>query len=357
MEGYTDVIVAHQYRLPERRGRAGHRAGRVAHPPAEAPCRSHRAGSRRRRGGHEAGQRGAWSCSSPSRPICESSPCPKTSTRAIICTSTGPRRFRELLATKAVDALDHAYEVTTRGHRRGTRRAWRQRRRSSGCLASWPRPRGSAATHPRRCRIQEQKIVQRLAGKFRVDEHRPAAAVDGAAAPARRRGRAARPGRGPADEPAGRPAEPIDPWQRRVAGTAAGPPREFGRQSRADRREDCLPPALPADLRNVLPVGRRGHLAHVRPADVRVRPTGDEKPAGRARRAVHTPRGSGPPIREALLNGLDRYHAAKGDAKGSVPHRSRRCAKEDWMSNSKPQCCAGHHPAERTARYFQAHGW
>ena len=56
-----------------------------------------------------------WSCSSPSRPICGFSRCRKTSIRAIILHKYGAEAFSELLAGKAVDALDHAYEVTTRG--------------------------------------------------------------------------------------------------------------------------------------------------------------------------------------------------------------------------------------------------
>jgi len=81
----------------------------------------------------------------------------------------GAEAFSELLAVKAVDALDHAFEVATRGidvehDIHGTGQAIE---RLLGIVARAPRlsreTRGDA-------RILEQKIVQRLAGKFRVDE-------------------------------------------------------------------------------------------------------------------------------------------------------------------------------------------
>lgn len=81
----------------------------------------------------------------------------------------GAEAFAELLSAKAVDALDHAYNMETRGidvehdiHGVGA-----AIERLLGIVARAPRlsseTRGDA-------RIQEQKLVQRLAGKFRVDE-------------------------------------------------------------------------------------------------------------------------------------------------------------------------------------------
>jgi DNA primase len=81
----------------------------------------------------------------------------------------GAEAFSELLATKSVDALDHAYEVTTRGIdvEHDVHGVGRAIERLLTIVAKAPRlnaeTRGDA-------RIQEQKIVQRLAAKFRIDE-------------------------------------------------------------------------------------------------------------------------------------------------------------------------------------------
>ena len=81
----------------------------------------------------------------------------------------GAEAFSELLATKAVDALDHAYEVATRGIdvERDVHGVGRAIERLLGILAKAPRLSGETRGD---ARIQEQKIVQRLAAKFRVDE-------------------------------------------------------------------------------------------------------------------------------------------------------------------------------------------
>jgi DNA primase len=125
----------------------------------------------------------------------------------------GAAAFSELLATKAVDALDHAYEVTTRGLdvERDVHGASRAIERLLSIVAKAPRlgseTRGDA-------RIQEQKIVQRIAGKFRVDE----ADLRRRLAALRRRSIKPRPVAGPqpddaaADEPAAGPTT-TDPWE------------------------------------------------------------------------------------------------------------------------------------------------
>jgi DNA primase len=81
----------------------------------------------------------------------------------------GAEAFAELLATKSVDALDHAYEVTTRGidAERDVLGVGQAIERLLGIMAKAPRLSGDTRSD---ARIQEQKIVQRLAGKFRVDE-------------------------------------------------------------------------------------------------------------------------------------------------------------------------------------------
>ena len=81
----------------------------------------------------------------------------------------GAEAFSELLTSKAVDALDHAYNVATRGIdvERDVHGAGRAIERLLGILAKAPRLSGETRGD---ARIQEQKIVQRIAGKFRVDE-------------------------------------------------------------------------------------------------------------------------------------------------------------------------------------------
>jgi DNA primase len=150
----------------------------------------------------------------------------------------GAAAFSELLAAKAVDALDHAYEVAIRGIdvERDVHGVGQAIERLLGILAKAPRLSGDTRGD---ARSQEQKIVQRLAGKFRVDEQELRRRLTALRRRAATRPAMARPGSGPADEPAARPTEPI------------------GR-------------ALPADLRNVLPVGRREHFAHFRTADAGV---------------------------------------------------------------------------------------
>ncbi len=81
----------------------------------------------------------------------------------------GAEAFRELLQTKSVDALDHAFEVTTRGIdvERDIHGTGQAIERLLAIVAKAPRLSGETRGD---ARIQEQKIVQRLAAKFRVDE-------------------------------------------------------------------------------------------------------------------------------------------------------------------------------------------
>jgi len=81
----------------------------------------------------------------------------------------GAEAFAELLAAKAVDALDHAFETVTRGIdvERDVHGVGRAVEKLLSIVAKAPRlsesTRGDA-------RIQEHKIVQRLAARFRLDE-------------------------------------------------------------------------------------------------------------------------------------------------------------------------------------------
>jgi DNA primase len=139
----------------------------------------------------------------------------------------GAAAFTELLAAKAVDALDHAFEAKTRGIdlERDVHGASAALEELIGIVARAPR---LAHDTTRDARFREEKILQRLAARFRVEERqirerltalrraqaqkaRPPAAVAagtaGAAADAH--GLEA-----PADGPAGQGA--IEPWQREL---------------------------------------------------------------------------------------------------------------------------------------------
>ena len=81
----------------------------------------------------------------------------------------GAEAFQQLLNNRAVDALDHAFEVTTRGIdvERDIHGMGQAIERLLGIVAKAPRLSGETRGD---ARIQEQKIIQRLAAKFRVDE-------------------------------------------------------------------------------------------------------------------------------------------------------------------------------------------
>jgi DNA primase len=126
----------------------------------------------------------------------------------------GADAFSELLAAKAVDALDHAYEVTTRGIdvERDIHGAGQAIERLLGIVAKAPRLSGETRGD---ARIQEQKIVQRLAAKFRVDElelRRRLAALRRRQSTKPRPSVAPDSNDAPADESAEKPETAMDPW-------------------------------------------------------------------------------------------------------------------------------------------------
>ena len=127
----------------------------------------------------------------------------------------GAEAFAKLLATKAVDALDHAYETITRGIdvERDIHGVSQAIERLLSIVAKAPRLSGETRGD---ARIQEQKIVQRLAGKFRVDEQELRRRLTALRRRAAARPSVSRPASGLADEPAAKPTEPIDPWQQAV---------------------------------------------------------------------------------------------------------------------------------------------
>jgi DNA primase len=127
----------------------------------------------------------------------------------------GAEAFSELLASKAIDALDHAYDVTTRGIdvERDVHGVGQAIERLLGIVARAPRLSGDTRGD---ARIQEQKIVQRLAGKFRVDEQELRRRLTALRRRAASRPMTARPGTQPAEESATRPSEPMDSWQHAI---------------------------------------------------------------------------------------------------------------------------------------------
>ena len=168
MEGYTDVIVAHQYGFQNAVAVLGTALG-------ESHIRLLKAHADRIvlvLDGDEAGTKRA-------NEVLELFVAQQADLRILTLPEDldpcdflhkyGAEAFSELLATKAVDALDHAYEVATRGIdvERDVHGVGRAIERLLGILAKAPRLSGDTRGD---ARIQEQKIVQRLAAKFRVDE-------------------------------------------------------------------------------------------------------------------------------------------------------------------------------------------
>lgn len=168
MEGYTDVIVAHQYGFQNAVAVLGTALG-------ESHIRLLKAHADRIvlvLDGDEAGMKRA-------NEVLELFIAQQADLRILTLPDDldpcdylhkyGAEAFAELLATKSVDALDHAYEVTTRGIdvERDVHGVAAAIERLLRIVARAPRLGGDTRGD---ARIQEQKIVQRLAGKFRIDE-------------------------------------------------------------------------------------------------------------------------------------------------------------------------------------------
>ncbi len=131
-----------------------------------------------------------------------------------------------MLDNKAVDALDHAFEVTTRGIdvERDIHGTGQAIERLLGIVAKAPRLSGETRGD---ARIQEQKIVQRLAAKFRVDEQdlrRRLAALRRRAAT---RVPLPRPADAAAEQPDVQPSEPPDAWELAVLQLIVAHPEHF----------------------------------------------------------------------------------------------------------------------------------
>jgi DNA primase len=222
MEGYTDVIVAHQYGFQNAVAVLGTALG-------ESHVRLLKAHADRIvlvLDGDEAGTRRA-------NEVLELFITQQADLRILtvpegldpcdFLQQYGAAAFAQLLATKAVDALDHAFEITTRGIdvQRDVHGASQAIERLLGIVARAPRlsdqTRGDA-------RIQEQKIVQRLAGKFRVDEsdlRRRLAALR------RRSTTAPQPRAATSNESQAMPNAATDPWESAVLQLIVAHPESF----------------------------------------------------------------------------------------------------------------------------------
>ena len=345
-------------RLRQRGGRAGHRLGREPHPHPQAVRRPDRAGARRRRGRARSGPTRCSNCSSPSRSICGSSRCPTTSTRAISCTSAGAEAFAELLAEQAGRRpgaclpRGHARASTWTATCTGRARPW------SGWWRSWPRPRGCAHDTTRDDRLREEKILQRLAAMFRVDEaevRRRLTALRRSRRQAARRRR--RPRHAAAGTPPGSRPRTLDPCERELLELLLAHPEHWPPVAGSDRAASSLP-ARPC---------RRIYETCCRLADAGVAPTFDrlmlefdepahEEPAGRTGR---TGTGQGEPDRRSrgacwrnCSKTFERKEVEKQRPAQIVALREGRLD-----TSQETELLEQHHPAgTKPAGYFRAHG-
>ncbi len=168
MEGYTDVIVAHQYGFDNAVAVLGTALG-----PEQIKILKHYAD----RiilvlDGNEAGQRRA-------NEVLELFVAAQIDLRILtlpegldpcdFLQQKGAQAFAELMASSAIDALEHAFATATRGVDvdRDVHAASQALERLVAIVAKAPRLRTSTT---REDRFREEKILQRLAAWFRVDE-------------------------------------------------------------------------------------------------------------------------------------------------------------------------------------------
>jgi DNA primase len=128
----------------------------------------------------------------------------------------GADAFRDLLVSKAVDALEHAFQVATRGVdvERDIHGATQAMERLLAIVAKAPRHRDDTT---RDDRLREEKILQRLAARFRIHEtevRQQLTALRRKSRPTLPRHRAAEQPGDAAQEAAAPSGERIDPWER-----------------------------------------------------------------------------------------------------------------------------------------------
>lgn len=122
----------------------------------------------------------------------------------------GAEAFGEFVEHQAVDALEHAFQVATRGIdvERDVHGASQAMEKLLSTIAKAPRHRDDTT---REDRLREEKILQRLAARFRIDEQE----VRRRLTELRRRSSTA-PVRSSESAPIAAPPAKIDPWEREL---------------------------------------------------------------------------------------------------------------------------------------------
>ncbi|MEN6450404.1 MAG: DNA primase [Thermoguttaceae bacterium] len=219
MEGYTDVIVAHQYGFTNAVAVLGTALG-------ESHIRILKAHADRIvlvLDGDEAGTRRANEVLElfvAQQADLQILTLPEDLDPCDYLHKYGAEAFQRLLDEKAVDALDHAFEAKTRGIdlERDVHAATQALEELIAIVAKAPRLRHDTT---RDARFREEKILQRLAARFRVDERQ----VRRRLTELRRAAAKPRPvvAQHAADQPPGAPQEensqpqgPMDPWEREL---------------------------------------------------------------------------------------------------------------------------------------------
>ena len=146
----------------------------------------------------------------------------------------GADPFAEILAHQATDALEHAFRLETQGLdlERDVHGASQALDRLVGVVAKAPRLRGDTSDD---ARFREEKILQRLAGRFRVPETQVRERLTGL----RRAGEGRRASQAVSQDPAAEPAEGAD-----YRGKAS--PFEWELLSLLIRHGQCVPAAYAA---------------------------------------------------------------------------------------------------------------
>jgi DNA primase len=127
----------------------------------------------------------------------------------------GAEAFADLLAERAVDALEHAFRAKTRGLdlERDVHRASQALEELVSILAKAPRLRFDTTAEDR---FREEKVLQRLAARFRVDEKDIRQRLIGLRRRSRSRTPAARPEEIPGDERTEKQRDTIEPAEREL---------------------------------------------------------------------------------------------------------------------------------------------
>ena len=192
----------------------------------------------------------------------------------------GSEAFREVIEKGAVDALEHAFQTATRGLdlERDVHGATQALDHLIEIVAKAPRHRDDTT---RDARLREEKILQRLAARFRMDENQIRGHVTElrrkqASSPVRTTDRMA-----DDEDSYAEPAAPIGTWERELLEILIQHPDRVPRVQEVIVPEQIAVADLPADLPNMLRADRRGRAAGVRAADAGIRRRTDQESVGR----------------------------------------------------------------------------